>query len=126
MSRQHDRFRCWPAAKPRLVGATTLDEYRKHIEKTALERRFQQVYVGELSVETTIGILRGLKDRYSEVHHARITDFGAWWQLPLERPVYRPLPARQGHRPVDAAKAGCGWRRLAPVETTRSSCWCAG
>ena len=59
----------------RLVGATTLDEYRKHIEKdAALERRFQQVYVGEPSVEDTVGILRGLKDRY-EVHHGvRITD----------------------------------------------------
>ena len=59
----------------RLVGATTLEEYRKYIEKdAALERRFQQVYVGEPSVEDTIGILRGLKDRY-EVHHGvRITD----------------------------------------------------
>ncbi len=59
----------------RLVGATTLDEYRRHIEKdAALERRFQQVYVGEPSAEDTIGILRGLKDRY-EVHHGvRITD----------------------------------------------------
>ncbi|AMO63467.1 ATP-dependent chaperone ClpB [Mycolicibacterium phlei] len=59
----------------RLVGATTLDEYRKYIEKdAALERRFQQVYVGEPSVEDTVGILRGLKDRY-EVHHGvRITD----------------------------------------------------
>ncbi|WP_043734030.1 ATP-dependent chaperone ClpB, partial [Nocardia asiatica] len=59
----------------RLVGATTLDEYRKHIEKdAALERRFQQVLVGEPSVEDTVGILRGIKDRY-EVHHGvRITD----------------------------------------------------
>ncbi|MDQ1663694.1 MAG: ATP-dependent Clp protease ATP-binding subunit ClpB, partial [Blastococcus sp.] len=59
----------------RMVGATTLDEYREHIEKDpALERRFQQVYVGEPSVEDTIGILRGLKERY-EVHHGvRITD----------------------------------------------------
>ncbi|WP_341258115.1 ATP-dependent chaperone ClpB [Gordonia malaquae] len=59
----------------RLVGATTLEEYRQYIEKdAALERRFQQVYVGEPSVEDTIGILRGLKDRY-EVHHGvRITD----------------------------------------------------
>jgi ATP-dependent Clp protease ATP-binding subunit ClpB len=59
----------------RLVGATTLDEYRKHIETdAALERRFQQVFVGEPSVEDTIGILRGLKERY-EVHHGvRITD----------------------------------------------------
>ncbi|MBE7195840.1 MAG: AAA family ATPase, partial [Gordonia polyisoprenivorans] len=59
----------------RLVGATTLEEYRKYIEKdAALERRFQQVYVGEPSVEDAIGILRGLKERY-EVHHGvRITD----------------------------------------------------
>ncbi|GAB34564.1 ATP-dependent chaperone ClpB [Gordonia otitidis] len=59
----------------RLVGATTLEEYRQYIEKdAALERRFQQVYVGEPSVEDAIGILRGLKERY-EVHHGvRITD----------------------------------------------------
>jgi ATP-dependent Clp protease ATP-binding subunit ClpB len=59
----------------RLIGATTLDEYRKHIEKdAALERRFQPVYVGEPSVEDTIAILRGLKERY-EVHHGvRIQD----------------------------------------------------
>src|SRR6266540_1549985 len=59
----------------RMIGATTLDEYRKHIEKdAALERRFQPVVVGEPSVEDTIGILRGLKERY-EVHHGvRITD----------------------------------------------------
>ncbi|MQA32941.1 ATP-dependent chaperone ClpB [Modestobacter roseus] len=59
----------------RMVGATTLDEYREHIEKdAALERRFQQVFVGEPSVPDTIGILRGLKERY-EVHHGvRITD----------------------------------------------------
>ncbi len=59
----------------RLIGATTLDEYRKHVERdAALERRFQQVYVGEPSPEDTIGILRGLKERY-EVHHGvRIQD----------------------------------------------------
>jgi ATP-dependent Clp protease ATP-binding subunit ClpB len=59
----------------RMVGATTLDEYRQHIEKDpALERRFQQVLVGEPSVEDSVGILRGLKERY-EVHHGvRITD----------------------------------------------------
>jgi len=59
----------------RLVGATTLDEYREHIEKDpALERRFQPVLVGEPSVEDTIAILRGLKERY-EVHHGvRIQD----------------------------------------------------
>ncbi|HEY9763426.1 MAG TPA: ATP-dependent chaperone ClpB [Trichocoleus sp.] len=53
----------------RCIGATTLDEYRKHIEKdAALERRFQQVYVGQPSAEDTVSILRGLKERY-EVHH---------------------------------------------------------
>jgi ATP-dependent Clp protease ATP-binding subunit ClpB len=59
----------------RAIGATTLDEYREHIEKDpALERRFQPVYVGEPSVEDTIAILRGLKERY-EVHHGvRIKD----------------------------------------------------
>jgi ATP-dependent Clp protease ATP-binding subunit ClpB len=59
----------------RCVGATTLDEYRKRVEKDpALERRFQQVYVKEPSVEDTIAILRGLKERY-EVHHGvRVTD----------------------------------------------------
>ena len=60
------------------IGATTLDEYRKHIEKdAALERRFQPVYVDEPSVEDTVSILRGLKERY-EVHHGvRITDSAA-------------------------------------------------
>ena len=59
----------------RMIGATTLDEYRNHVEKDpALERRFQQVYVGEPTVEDTIAILRGLKERY-EVHHGvRIQD----------------------------------------------------
>ena len=59
----------------RVVGATTLDEYRKHVEKdAALERRFQPVFVGEPTLEATIAILRGLKERY-EVHHGiRITD----------------------------------------------------
>jgi len=59
----------------RLVGATTLDEYRKHIEKdAALERRFQQVFVGEPSVEDTIAILRGLKERYEAHHKVAIAD----------------------------------------------------
>ncbi|PWJ26726.1 ATP-dependent Clp protease ATP-binding subunit ClpB [Branchiibius hedensis] len=59
----------------RLVGATTLDEYREHIEKDpALERRFQQIYVGEPSVEDTIAILRGLKERYEAHHKVAIAD----------------------------------------------------
>src|SRR4029434_1273048 len=59
----------------RTIGATTLDEYRKHIEKdAALERRFQPILVGEPSVEDTIAILRGLKQRYETHHAVRITD----------------------------------------------------
>ena len=59
----------------RLIGATTLDEYREYIEKdAALERRFQQVFVGEPSVEDTIAILRGLKERYEAHHQVAIAD----------------------------------------------------
>jgi ATP-dependent Clp protease ATP-binding subunit ClpB len=59
----------------RTIGATTLDEYRKHIEKdAALERRFQPVFVGEPTVEDTISILRGLRDRYETHHKVRILD----------------------------------------------------
>jgi ATP-dependent Clp protease ATP-binding subunit ClpB len=59
----------------RVIGATTLDEYRKYVEKdAALERRFQPVYVGEPTVESTIAILRGLKERYEAHHGVRITD----------------------------------------------------
>ncbi|UZX04856.1 ATP-dependent chaperone ClpB [Arthrobacter sp. CDRTa11] len=59
----------------RLIGATTLDEFRENIEKDpALERRFQQVYVGEPSVDDTIGILRGLKERYEAHHKVTIAD----------------------------------------------------
>jgi ATP-dependent Clp protease ATP-binding subunit ClpB len=59
----------------RCVGATTLSEYKKHIEKdAALERRFQQVYVGEPTVEDTIAILRGLKERYEKHHNVDIKD----------------------------------------------------
>src|SRR3712207_7060612 len=57
------------------VGATTLDEYRKHIEKdAALERRFQPVFVDQPTVEETISILRGLRERYENHHGVRITD----------------------------------------------------
>jgi len=59
----------------RLIGATTLDEYREYIEKdAALERRFQQVYVGEPSAEDTVAILRGLKERYEAHHKVAIAD----------------------------------------------------
>jgi ATP-dependent Clp protease ATP-binding subunit ClpB len=59
----------------RMIGATTLDEYREHIEKdAALERRFQQVYVGEPTVDDTIAILRGLKEKYESHHKVAISD----------------------------------------------------
>ncbi|KAK8791130.1 hypothetical protein WA158_005761 [Blastocystis sp. Blastoise] len=59
----------------RVIGATTLNEYREYVEKdAAFERRFQQVYVGEPSVEDTVSILRGLKDRYERFHGVRIQD----------------------------------------------------
>ena len=59
----------------RVIGATTLDEYRKYVEKDpALERRFQPVYIGEPTVENTIAILRGLKERYEAHHGVRVTD----------------------------------------------------
>ena len=72
----------------RAIGATTLDEYRQHIEKDpALERRFQPVLVDEPSVEDTIAILRGLKERY-EVHHGvRIQDPALVAAAVLSRPV---------------------------------------
>jgi ATP-dependent Clp protease ATP-binding subunit ClpB len=60
------------------VGATTLDEYRKHVEKdAALARRFQPVFVGEPTVEDTISILRGLKEKYEQHHGVRISGFSA-------------------------------------------------
>ena len=59
----------------RCIGATTLDEYRKYIEKDpALERRFQQVYVDQPTVEDTVSILRGLRERYELHHGVRISD----------------------------------------------------
>ncbi|MBA3541222.1 MAG: AAA family ATPase, partial [Deltaproteobacteria bacterium] len=77
----------------RCIGATTLDEYRKHIEKDkALERRFQPVMIEEPSVEATIAILRGLKDKY-EVHHGiRIRDAAL---IASARLSHRYIPARQ-------------------------------
>ena len=83
------------------IGATTLDEYRKHIEKdAALARRFQPVFVSEPTVEDTISILRGIKEKY-EVHHGvRITDSRAGGGGDAQPPLHRrPVPAGQGDRP---------------------------
>ncbi|MFW7401012.1 MAG: AAA family ATPase, partial [Rothia mucilaginosa] len=77
----------------RLIGATTLDEYRENIEKDpALERRFQQVYVGEPSVDDTIGILRGLKERYEAHHKVQIADSALVAAATLSN---RYIPSRQ-------------------------------
>jgi ATP-dependent Clp protease ATP-binding subunit ClpB len=68
------------------VGATTLDEYRKHVEKdAALARRFQPVFVDEPTVEDTISILRGLKEKYEQHHGVRITD--SRWSRPRRCPT---------------------------------------
>ena len=73
------------------VGATTLEEYRKHVEKdAALARRFQPVFVGEPTVEDTVSILRGLKEKY-EVHHGvRISDSAPWSPPPPCRTATSP------------------------------------
>ncbi|MDR9396369.1 AAA family ATPase [Pontimonas sp.] len=77
----------------RLIGATTLNEYREFIEKdAALERRFQQVFVGEPSVEDTVAILRGLKDRYEAHHKVAIADSALVAAAMLS---HRYIPARQ-------------------------------
>ena len=85
----------------RLVGATTLDEFREHVEKDpALERRFQQVFVGEPSVEDTIAILRGLKERYEAHHKVEIEDSALVAAAVPLRPLHLRAPAaRQGDRP---------------------------
>ena len=110
----------------RCVGATTLDEYRKYIEKdAALERRFQPVYVGEPSVEDTIGILRGLKERY-EVHHGvRIQDAALVAAATLsDRYIAdRFLPDKAIDLIDEAASRGCASRstRCRPRSTPSSA-----
>ena len=83
------------------IGATTLDEYRKYIEKdAALERRFQPVMVNEPTVEDTISILRGLKERYEVYHGVRIHDSALVAAATLsDRYITDRFPARQGNRP---------------------------
>ncbi len=81
------------------IGATTLSEYKKHIEKdAALARRFQTVLVGEATVDDTIAILRGLKERF-EIHHGvRIKDAAIVAAATLSHPLHqRPVSAGQGH-----------------------------
>ena len=83
------------------IGATTLDEYRQYIEKdAALERRFQPVLVDEPTVEDTISILRGLKERYEVYHGVKITDGALVAAATLsDRYISDRVPAGQGYRP---------------------------
>ena len=85
----------------RCIGATTLDEFREHIEKDpALERRFQPVFVGEPSIEDTIAILRGIKERYEIHHKVKIKDSALVSAAKLSaRYITDRYPSRQGDRP---------------------------
>ncbi len=113
----------------RLIGATTLDEYRKHIEKdAALERRFQPVFVGQPSVEDTVAILRGLKERY-EVHHGvRIQDAAPRGRGGAVGPL-RHRVASSPTRPSTSSTsppAGCASRSTpCPPRSTWSPAACA-
>ena len=95
-----------------MIGATTLDEYRERIEKDpALERRFQQVFVGEPSVEDTIQILRGIQEKYEAHHGVRITDAALVAAATLsDRYITgRQLPDKAIDL-IDEAPRGCAWR----------------
>ena len=106
------------------IGATTLDEYRKHVEKdAALQRRFQPVFIGEPTVEDTISILRGLKEKYELHHGVRITDGALVAAATLSQPLHhRPLPARQGDRPDGRGRhRASAWRWRASPRRSRLS-----
>ena len=115
----------------RCIGATTLDEFREHIEKDpALERRFQPVFVGEPSIDDTIAILRGLKERYEVHHKVKIKDSALVTAAKLSAALHhRPVPARQGDRPgrrggepaVDGAAVGADRDRRAPAAAAPAS-----
>ena len=91
------------------VGATTLDEYRKHVEKdAALARRFQPVFVSEPSVEDTISILRGIKEKY-EVHHGvRITD-SSIVAATIKRAGSNPTNSRKKMESIMIPLIGCSY-----------------
>ena len=112
------------------VGATTLDEYRKHIEKdAALARRFQPVFVGEPTVEDTVSILRGLKEKYEVHHKVRINDGAIVAAATLSNRYIadRFLPDKAIDL-VDEAAAASAWRSTASprswTSSTAGSCSC--
>ena len=106
------------------IGATTLDEYRKHIEKdAALERRFQPVLVDQPTVEETISILRGLRERY-EVHHGvRITDSALVAAATLSATATSPSGSCPTRRSTSSTRPrrGCGWRSTRCRSSSTSS-----
>jgi hypothetical protein len=92
------------------IGATTLDEYRKHIEKdSALERRFQPIQVAEPTLAHTIEILKGLRDRYEAHHRVTITD-GRWWLRPPWPTVMSTTGSCRTRRSTSSTRRapGCG------------------
>ena len=108
----------------RMIGATTLDEYRERIEKdAALERRFQQVFVGEPSVEDTIAILRGLKERYEAHHKVAIADAALVAAATLsDRYITgRQLPDKAIDLDRRGRRRGCAWRST-PARSRSTSC----
>ena len=105
----------------RAVGATTLDEYKKHVEKDpALERRFQPIYVGEPSVEDTIAILRGLKERYEAHHHVRITD-AALIAAAMLATATSPTASSPTRRSTSSTRPPRGSRSSCPPSRPRST-----
>ncbi len=107
----------------RLIGATTLNEYREFIEKdAALERRFQQVYVGEPTVEDTVAILRGLKERYEAHHKVAIADARAGGRgIPVAIGTSRrgSCPTRRSTSSTRPPR-GCAWRSTPPRSRSTS------
>ena len=102
--------RCWPAASC-ASWATTLDEYGNRSKDAALERRFQQVLIGQPSVEDASAILRGLKGRYEAHHEVQISDAALVAAAALSDRYVSPgcLRTRRINL-VDEAASGCGWR----------------
>ena len=105
------------------IGATTLDEYRKHVEKDpALQRRFQPVFIGEPTVEDTISILRGLKEKYELHHGVRITDGALVAAATLSNRYItdRFLPDKAIDL-MDEAASACAWRSNPSPRRSRRS-----
>ena len=111
----------------RCIGATTLDEFREHIEKDpALERRFQPVFVGEPTVEDTIAILRGLKERYEVHHKVKIKDSALVDRGQARRRGTSPTASCPTRRSTWWTRPPAGWRWSSSRCRPRSTCSSAG